>query len=312
MAVDKPRRQDITALPPARHLALMAVGTVAVGTSGPLIVATAVPALAIAFWRNAFGAAAVSVPALLRRGSRAEFTHMPGHLWLFAVLAGLLLAGHFGTWIPSLDYTSVTSSIALVSTQPIWAALLARLAGFPVPGRVWLGIVIALIGVLVLTGVDLTVSARALFGDLLALVGAMFAAGYVTAGAVVRRHVSTATYTTVCYGVCAFALLVVCLSVGVALSGYEATDWLKLAALTAGPQLLGHTIFNHVLQTTSATLVSLAILLEVPIAAVLAALWLGQTPPPAVLPAAALLLAGIAVVVGSWTSADAPRSVPVE
>jgi drug/metabolite transporter (DMT)-like permease len=177
---------------------------------------------------------------------------------------------------------------------------------------VWLGIVIALIGVLVLTGIDLTVSARALFGDLLALVGAMFAAGYVTAGAVVRRHVSTATYTTVCYGVCAFALLVVCLSAGVALSSYEATDWLKLAALTAGPQLLGHTIFNHVLRTTSATLVSLAILLEVPIAAVLAALWLGQTPPPAVLPAAALLLAGIAVVVGSGTSADAPRSVPVE
>src|SRR5512132_3693562 len=140
VAVDTPRRQDITALPPGSHLALMAVGTVAVGTSGPLIVATAVPALAIAFWRNAFGAAAVSLPALLRRGSRAELTHMPSRLWLFAGLAGLLLAAHFGTWIPSLDYTSVTSFIALVSTQPIWAALLARLAGFPVPGRVWLGI----------------------------------------------------------------------------------------------------------------------------------------------------------------------------
>src|SRR5262245_23818471 len=79
-----------------------------------------------------------------------------------------------------------------------------------------------------------------------------------------------------------------------------------------GPQLLGHTIFNHVLKTTSATLVSLAILLEVPIAAVLAALWLGQTPPLAALPAAALLLAGIAVVVGSGTTDDAQRSVPVE
>ena len=160
--MDTARRQDITALPPARHIALMAVGAVAVGTSGPLIVATAVPALAIAFWRNAFGAAAVSVPALLRRRSRSELMHMPSRLWLFAALAGLLLAAHFGTWIPSLDYTSMTSSIALVSTQPIWAALLVRLAGFPVPGRVWPGIVIALIGVLVLTGVDLTVSARAL------------------------------------------------------------------------------------------------------------------------------------------------------
>jgi drug/metabolite transporter (DMT)-like permease len=309
--MDRPTHPDIAALPPARHLAMLAVGTIAVGTSGPIIAATAAPALAIAFWRNAFGAVAVGLPALARRRSRLELRRLPGREWRFAGLAGLLLALHFGTWIPSLDYTSVASSIALVSTQPIWAALIARLGGHVVPGRVWTGIAVALAGVLLLTGVDVAVSARALAGDLLALVGAVFAAAYVTAGAVVRRHVSTATYTTICYTVCAAVLLAVCLAAGLALGGYQADDWLKLAGLTAGPQLLGHTVFNHVLKTASATFVSLAILFEVPIAAVIAALWLGQTPPIAVLPAALLLLTGIAIVVGSGTAAEA-RPMPIE
>lgn len=308
---DRAELPAITAMPPPRHIALIGIGMLAVGTSGPLIAAMAVPALAIAFWRNALGTLATIPAVLARPRSRAEILSLGGREWRYALLAGFLLALHFATWVPSLDYTTVASSVALAATQPIWAALLARIMGHVVPVRVWIGIAIALAGVLFLTGVDLTVSAEALFGDLLALLGGVFAGAYVSAGAVVRRSVSTVTYTTVCYGTCALLLLLASIAAGAQLGGYEADDIAKLAALTLGPQILGHSIFNHVLTTTSTTLVSLAILMEVPIAAVLAALWLGQTPPLATLPAAVLLLAGIAVVIG-WRGAGQEPSVPTE
>lgn len=302
---------ELTALPPARHVAIMAVGVLAVGTSGPLIAAMTVPAIAIAFWRNLLGAVATAPLVVFRAGRRAEVAGLDRRGWGYVLVAGVLLALHFGTWVPSVRLTSVASSLALVTTQPIWAALLARLDGQQVPGRVWIGIVVALTGVLVLTGVDISISTRALAGDVLALLGGMFAAGYVTAGAAVRRVVSTATYTTVCYTVCAILLLATCLAARQPLTGYSGTEWLMLLALTAGPQLLGHSLFNSLLRNTSPTVISMVLLFEVPVGAIIAALWLGQTPPAAALPAVLLLLVGIGVVISSRTPAQEP-SVPVE
>jgi drug/metabolite transporter (DMT)-like permease len=287
----------------------MAVGVVAISTSAPLIAATAAPALAIAFWRNALATVAIAPFALLRH--RAELVRTTSRERLLTLVSGGVLALHFATWVPSVRYTSVASSAALVATQPVWAALIARATGHHVPRSAWVGIGIALAGVLVLTGVDLSLSTRALFGDVLALLGAVFAAVYVTVGSVVRRTVSTTAYTFGCYGTCAVLLLVVCLVGGQQLAGYETGTWTKLVAMTVGPQLLGHSVFNVVLQTTSPTVVSLAILFEMPGAAVIAALWLGQLPPAGVFPAAVLLLVGVAVVVRSGSSTpEGPAEPP--
>jgi drug/metabolite transporter (DMT)-like permease len=227
-----------------------------------------------------------------------------------ALLAGALLALHFATWTPALSLTSVASATALVATQPIWAALIARARGERVGGRVWVGIAVAVSGALLLTGADLQVSGRALLGDGLAVLGGVFAAAYMTAGSEVRRSVSTTTYTAVCYSVTALLLLVVCLAGRQRLGGYEADDWLKLVALTAGAQLLGHSLFNVVLRSVDPTLLSLAILFEIPGAALLAAVLLDQRPPLLALPAAALLVAGLALVISD--SARTRPSVPVE
>jgi drug/metabolite transporter (DMT)-like permease len=228
-----------------------------------------------------------------------------------AALAGLLLALHFATWISALDYTSVASATALVATQPVWAALLSRLRGVPVARPVWGGIAVAVSGALLLTGVDLHASGRALLGDALALLGGAFAAAYMTAGGEVRRSVSTTTYTALCYSTTALLLLPVCLLAGQALTGYAADDWVKLLALTAGAQLLGHSLFNRVLRTTSPTVVSLSILLEIPGAALIAAVFLGQTPPLLAVPAAVLLVLGLAIVIRGSGRRTEP-SVPVE
>ena len=296
--------------PPTRDLGVLVVALLAVSTSGPLIAATAVPALAIAFWRNAMASVVLAPVLLLRR--RAELRSLDRRERGLALVAGLLLALHFATWIPALSYTSVASATALVATQPVWSALIAKLRGEPVGRRVWTGIAVAMAGALLLTGADLQVSGRALFGDGLAVVGGAFAAMYMTAGSEVRRSVTTTTYTALCYTTTALLLLVGCLVGGQSLHGYADVDWLKLIALTAGAQLLGHSLFNVVLKTTSPTVVSLSILFEIPGAALIAALFVkGQHVPLLAIPAAALLVTGLALVIRAGGRATEP-SVPVE
>jgi drug/metabolite transporter (DMT)-like permease len=190
----------------------------------------------------------------------------------------------------------------------VWAAVLARWRGEHVPRGVWAGIGVAMAGAVVLTGVDLSISPRALAGDMLALVGGMLSAAYVTVGADARRTVSTSLYALVCYAVAAAVLLVVCLASGQALGGYERNTWAVLAGLTLGPQLLGHTLVNRVLGTTSATVVSVAILFEI-VGAALLAWWLfDEVPPLAAVPAAALIAGGIVMVVRA-SAAPAPADV---
>jgi drug/metabolite transporter (DMT)-like permease len=296
---------EAVTVPPPRDVALIAVAVTAVSTSAPLIAATAAPALAIAAWRNLMAGGVLVPVALATR--RAELRALGRRGWGLSLLAGVLLAGHFATWVPSVTLTSVASSTALVATQPVWAALLARAAGRQVSRSVWIGILVAVAGAAMVTGADVTLSARAVAGDLLALLGGILAAAYVTAGAAVRVRISTTAYTTVCYSACALLLALVCLLAGQPLAGYTAGTWVKLAALTAGAQLLGHSLINVVLRSTSPTVVSLAILVEAPGAALIAAVWLGQLPPASVLPGIAVLLAGLAIVIRAGA-----RAVPVE
>ena len=293
---------------PARaDLLLLSGGVLAASTAGPLIAATAAPALAIAFWRNALAVLAVVPHASAY--SRADLRAASARVLALALLAGGLLAAHFGTYVPSLHRTSVASAAALVCTQAVWAGVFARLLGERLPRQAWFGTAVALAGVLVVTGVDVQLSPRALGGDLLALLGGMFGGAYVVAGAAVRRSLSTSAYTAICYSTAALVLLPVCLAAGLPLSGYAADDWARIAALTLLAQLLGHSVFNLVLRSTSPTLVSLATLFTVPTAAVLAALLLGQTPPPAALPAFALLMLGTALVIRA-RSGPAPGPPP--
>jgi drug/metabolite transporter (DMT)-like permease len=298
---------DVVARPPKGDLVLIAVAVAAVSTSAPLIREAEAPALAIAFWRNALAVAVLApVCAARRRDEIAGLGRRPAR---GALLAGLLLAAHFATWVPSLSFTTVASSVALVATQPVWAALLARVRGQAVPAQAWLGIGIAVGGAVLLTGVDVTVSGRALAGDLLALAGGALAAAYVTVGGEVRQTVSTTLYTTICYAAAAAVLGVLCLGGGQALGGFDPRTWLCLLALTVGPQFLGHSVVNRVLRTTSATVVSVAILFEIVGATFLAWIAFGETPQAGAYPAAVLIAAGIVLVVLSGRSPVVPPVV---
>ncbi len=171
-----------TGAPASRNLdfTLLAVAIAGVSMSAPLIAATAAPALAIAFWRNAIAVGVLSPVALWRH--RAELRGMGRRALTLSGLAGVVLALHFGMWLPSLSMTSVATSTALVTTTPIWTTLILRLRGHRPPRLVWAGTVLAVAGVLILTGIDLSTDTRALEGDALALGAGLAAAGYMLLG----------------------------------------------------------------------------------------------------------------------------------
>ncbi|MFC1412739.1 DMT family transporter [Streptacidiphilus sp. N1-12] len=285
---------DLSTVPRIDFL-LLALAVSGVAFSAPLITATAAPALAIAFWRNCIASGVLSPIALLRH--RAELRAMSRRTVLLCLAAGAFLAVHFSMWLPSLRMTSIASSTALCTITPLWTTLFLRLRGQHVPRTVWVGTGIAFCGVLVLTGVDFTLSARALAGDGLALGAGIAASGYFLLGSEVRRSTSTTAYTFVCYTTTAALLLVGCLASGQALTGYSADTWMKILLLTVAAQFLGHSLSNRVVRTLGPSLVSTAILLETPGAALIAAVWLGQMPPLAVYPAVAMVLLGLVVVI---------------
>lgn len=292
-------------------LTVVAIGValVAVSFSGPLIAFAAAPALAMAFWRNSLAVGVLGPFTLVRRGEelRGLARRRAGG---YSVLAGVALAAHFATWMPSIQLTSVATATALVATQPIWQTVIARLQGRRVPAATWFGTVLAVAGVAIATGADFSVAGPALVGDLLALAGGATAAVYTAFGERARGSVTTTTYTLVCYSVCAALLLVGCLAFGVPLVGFSASTWLAILGLVVGAQLLGHSMFSYALHQVSASTVSLLILLEVPGAAVIAWLWLGQVPRPEALPGLVLLLTGLAVVVVTGARANRRVAVP--
>jgi drug/metabolite transporter (DMT)-like permease len=281
--------------PGGRDLAIMAVAVVGISLSGPLTALVVAPALAIAFWRNAAGAVAL-LPVLATRergslrGLRARDLRSSG-------VAGLFLAAHFAAWLPSLQMTTVAASIALVTTTPVWTTLIARISGVRLPTQVWWGLALAVLGAALIAGVDFAVSPRAVAGDGLALLGAIAAGGYVLAGARARERLSTSAYAVTAYSTCAVVLAVAALAVGVPLGGFSARDWWLIAAITIVAQLLGHTLFNLVVSSVGPTIVSLAILLEVPGSLIVALVLLHQAPPLLALPGMVAVVVGVALVV---------------
>jgi drug/metabolite transporter (DMT)-like permease len=275
----------------------MGVAVVGISLSGPLTALVTAPFLAIAFWRNAAGAA-VLLPVLLGR-ERATLTGLRLRDLRSSAVAGVFLAGHFAAWVPSLSMTTVAASIALVTTTPIWTTLFARLAGVRFPAAIWWGLVLAVFGVALIAGVDVTVSLEALAGDGLALLGAICAGGYVLAGARARQRLATSAYTVIAYSICAVVLAVAALVAGSPLAGFSARDWWLIAAITVVAQLFGHTLLNLVLSSVGPTVVSLAVLLEVPGALIVALILLHQAPPLLALPGMAAVVAGVALVVRS-------------
>lgn len=287
---------------------LALVGVLGVAASGPLIAAfPAVPALSMALWRNAIGTAVMAVPALVN--DRRGFGRLRRREWGWSALAALSLALHFAFFMTSIRMTTVAASTALVCLQAAWIALFQSLRGTRYGWRVGLGVLLAFAGVLVITGFDIGSGTEALIGDGLALIGGVLAAAYTLAGSKARATMSTSSYTTICYGLTSVLLLVMCLLAGEPVWGFDLNGWIGILALALCSQVLGHSALNHLLSSLGPLTVSTLILLEIPGAALLAALFLGQILPAGTVFGLAVILVGLFFVVRGQAHAQSKALV---
>lgn len=277
------------------NVVLAALAVLGVAASGPIMAATTAPALAIAFWRNALGAAVMATPTLISQ--RSQFRQLSWQDVLWAAAGATALAFHFAAFVTALKLTSVATATALVCLQSAWIVLFQLVRKVRQIPAVFIGLGMALLGVVVITGFDLGTSAEAVLGDLLALAGGVLAGAYTLIGAKARQSMGTGVYTTLCYGFCAVILLLLALAFQVPLLSFPAIAWLGIIGVTIVAQLLGHSVFNYLLATMSPLVVSMLILLEIPGAALLAAVFLQERLPAGTYAGLALILAGLAVVI---------------
>ena len=290
----------------SRLIFVLICGILAVSTASILIrlaLDEGVPALVVAAYRLTF-ATLILTPIVLR-GRTAELRGLTRSDWLWALLSGVFLALHFATWISSLDYTTVTSSVVLVTTGPIWVALASWLIfREKLTAPIVIGLIVAVCGGMLVGLSDsaaLGLSRTQLWGDFLALAGAWFVAGYLLIGRQLRHRISLLTYIYLVYGMAALMLIGLA-----ALSGASFTQlpngepypvsvfvWLLLLAIL--PQLVGHSSYNYALRFLPPTYVAIVALAEPIGASLLALVLLHEVPLPLTIAGAIVILIGIGV-----------------
>jgi drug/metabolite transporter (DMT)-like permease len=274
----------------------LAIGIAAV-SSGSIFARFAqadAPSLAVAAFRLSFATILLLPIAWLRH--RREIHGLKKRDWGWLMASGIFLAVHFATWITSLEYTSVASSVALVSTSPLWVALIARIAWRePMTPSLMSGLVLALCGSLLICVAEgrTAISSRPFLGNALALTGALAVSGYWMIGRRMRCRLSLVPYITLVYGSAALLLLITALLFRQPLTGFTPSTYGWFFLLALFPQLVGHSSFNWSLAHLPASYVAIATLGEPIGAAILALLFLGEIPSLLKIAAAALILSGI-------------------
>lgn len=264
------------------------------------------PSLGIAALRLTFATLLIAPIALTRHLN--ELKRLTRTEVLLGLFSGLFLAAHFATWISSLEFTSVASSVVFVGTGPLWVALLSpvilkehisRSAVFGLALAVLGGTIIGLADAcawnngLVCPNLGEILQGRAMWGNFLALAGAWAVTGYLIIGRKLRSGISLMTYIFLVYGMGAAALVGFTFISGQSLLGYapQAYGWIFL--LAAIPQLIGHTSYNWALKYLSATMVAVSVLGEPIGSATLAFFLLNEIPSLMTIAGGILILIGI-------------------
>ncbi|MEX1071726.1 MAG: DMT family transporter [Anaerolineales bacterium] len=265
--------------------------------------------LVIAAYRMALSGL-ILIPFALPRHS-AELRRLTRKEFALAALAGFFLAIHFATWILSLEYTSVASSVVLVTTNPLWVALLAPFfLKEKLTPVIVIGLLVALTGTIVIGMSDSCVQSaaglqcpplsefvqgEAFWGDFLALMGAWTGAGYILIGRKLRPTLSLTPYIFLVYGIAGVILVVMVAFSGQPAFGFSPMTYVYMLLLALLPQLLGHSSFNWALAHLPASYVSIALLGEPVSSTVLAILILGEVPGWLKVAGAVLILVGILI-----------------
>ena len=291
-------------LPFALLIAILAVSTASIfirfaQTDGA-------PSLVIAALRLSFATLLLAPIAITRH--REEISNLTRRELTLGLVSGLFLAVHFATWISSLEYTTVASSVVFVSTGPLWVALLSpMLLNERLTRAAMIGLALALLGGTVIGLSDActwsaglqcpelnqVMQGRAMWGNFLALLGAWAVSGYLIIGRKLRAQMSLIPYIFLVYGMAALALIIIMFAAGQSPFGYEAKTYGWIFLLAAIPQLIGHSTYNWALRYLPAAFVAVTTLGEPIGSAILAFFILNETPTIAILIGGVLILLGI-------------------
>jgi drug/metabolite transporter (DMT)-like permease len=250
------------------------------------------PALVKSAYR--VGIAAVIVVPFALIFYRREYLKLSRREIFLNVLSGAFLAAHFATWITSLDYTSVASSVMLVDTIPVWVAVFNLAFGVTRPNRtMWMCVILSVVGAAIVGYGDISFDKRALWGDALAVAGAAAAAADIVCGKEVRGKLGLVPYIALCYGTAAVILWAAVLVMGYPLSGFSAVTWGAFAGSALMSQILGHSSYNWALGYFSSGFVGIMLLGEPIGSAILAYALFGEIPTPVKFVGFALLMTAI-------------------
>lgn len=271
---------------------VLGLGVFAVGWAAIFIRLADAPALSTAAYRLAFASMPVAGYAAARH--RPDLRGLRRAEWWLLLGSGAALALHFASWIASLQLTTIASSVALVTTQPLWAALIAAaLLGERVTRGTAVAIALATLGGALIGGRDFTAGGDALWGDVLALVGAICAAVYFIIGRRLRAGLDLPAYIGVVYPVAAVVLLTAAVAGRQPLSGFSLETWLMFGLLALVPQLIGHSSLNWAVRYLPAHIVTVALLGEPVLSTLLAIPILGERPGVLRVTGSAITLAGV-------------------
>jgi len=272
----------------------MAIGVISVSFAAVFIRLAEAPPLVIAAYRMCLASLIIVPLALVRSGD--ELSRLSRQNIIMTLLSGAFLALHFGLWITSFSFTSVATSVILVTANPIFVAIASYfLFQEKLSRQTVLGIVISIIGSILIGFSNWSLGSSSLFGGILALLGALAAAGYLLIGRRLRRSIGLLSYASLVYSSAAVILLLSMLAFGYSLVGYSTTTYIMFVLLAAVPQLIGHSSLNWSLRFVPATLVTIAILGEPIAATALAFLILNEAPTLGEIGGGILILVGIFV-----------------
>ena len=279
----------------------VAIGIVCFSASAILVrLADEAPGMTIAVWRTSFAVLLLAPFAVPRIGP--EVRRFSKRDVLLIVGAGIFLGFHFITWIESLYYTSVASATVLVTTSPIFLAILGFvLLGERLSRRATLGIALAVAGAALMGWGDAAAAdaaaRHALWGNALALTAALLVSFYLLIGRVVRQGTSWMAYVFPLYGVVALTTLVVALFRQIPLFGYHPVVYGLCLLMALGPQIVGHGSFNYALRYVPAALLALLALLEPVLASVMAYGLFGEMPGGFALLGMAVILCAVTLAI---------------
>lgn len=254
---------------------ILPVGLVAISLASIFVKICDAPPLIIAAYR--LGLATLALLILFRKRATNQINFLPQKDFLLCLLAGIFLCFHFAFWITSLKYTSVASSIILVTTNPIFVALTSTIFfREKISFLLFFAILLAIIGGVIIAWDDFEKGRDNIWGDAMALAGAVMASGYLLIGRRIRQKLELVPYITLVYGVAAIFLIALALFNGHSFFNYSAREYLLFFLLAFIPQLIGHTSLNWALKFFSATLVAVIILGEPIGATILAYIFLAE------------------------------------